>query len=106
MNHNDYQIVNLTINQVFIKSVHVRLSFIELMMMLTGLISDDDSTKYVEEINKFATYYNANFLELNVKKTKEMIIDLENPRLYLILLLLMIILLNVLAPINIMCNVE
>ena len=43
--------------------------------MLIGLISHDDSSKYVEEINKFATYCKTNFLELDVKKTKEMIID-------------------------------
>ena len=41
--------------------------------VLIGLISDDDSSKYVNEINKFATYCIANFLQLNVK-TKEMII--------------------------------
>ena len=43
--------------------------------VLIGLISDDDSSKYVDEINKFVTYCKINFLELNVKKTKEMIID-------------------------------
>ena len=43
--------------------------------VMIGLISDDDSSKYVDEINKFAAYCKTNFLELNVKKTKEMIID-------------------------------
>ena len=43
--------------------------------VLIGLISDDVSSKYVDEINKFVTYCKINFLELNVKKTKEMIID-------------------------------
>ena len=43
--------------------------------VLIGLISDDDSSKYVDEINKFVTYCKINFLELNVKKTKETIID-------------------------------
>ena len=43
--------------------------------VLIGLISDDDSSMYVDEINKFATYYETNFSELNVKNTKEMIID-------------------------------
>ena len=67
--------------------------------MLIGLISDDVSTKYVDEINKFATYLKTSFLELNAKKTKELIIDfrkskaLPDP--------IMIILLNVLAPMNI-----
>ena len=43
--------------------------------VLIGLISDDDTSKYVDEINKFATYCKTIFLEVNVKKTKEMIID-------------------------------
>ena len=48
--------------------------------MLIGLIPDDDSSKYVDEINKFATYCKTNFIELNVKKTKEMIIDLRKSK--------------------------
>ena len=36
--------------------------------VLIGLISDDDSSKYVDEINKFVTYCNTNLLELNAKK--------------------------------------
>ena len=50
------------------------------MTVLIGLISDDDSSKYVDEINTFATYCKTNFLELNVKKTKEMIIDLRKSK--------------------------
>ena len=42
--------------------------------MLIGLIFYVDSSKYVYEINKFATYCKANLFELNVKKPKEMII--------------------------------
>ena len=45
-----------------------------------GLISDDDSSIYVNEINKFTTYCKTNFLELNVKKTKEMIIDFRKSK--------------------------
>ena len=48
--------------------------------VLIGLISDDDSSKYVDEINKFVTYCKINFLELNVKKTKEMIIDFRKSK--------------------------
>ena len=48
--------------------------------VLNGLISDDDSSKYVEELNKSATYCKTNFLELNVKKTKEMIIDIRKSK--------------------------
>ena len=67
--------------------------------LLIRLISDDDSSKYADEIYKFATYCKTNLLELSVK-TKEMIINFRKSRLYLILLLLMIILLNVLVSIN------
>ena len=48
--------------------------------VLIRLISDDDSSKYVDEINKFATYCKTNFLELNVKKTKEMIIGFRKSK--------------------------
>ena len=30
--------------------------------VLIGLISDDDSSKYFDEVNKFAIYYKTNFL--------------------------------------------
>ena len=42
---------------------------------LIGLISNDDDTLYLNQLNIFVNYCNENFLELNVKKTKEMIID-------------------------------
>ena len=37
--------------------------------VLIGLTSDGGSSKYVNEINKFASYCKTNFSELNVKKT-------------------------------------
>ena len=48
--------------------------------VLIGLISDDDGSKYIDEINKFATYCRTHFIELNVKKTKEMIIDFRKSK--------------------------
>ena len=48
--------------------------------MLIRLISDDDSSKCVDEINKFATYCKTNFIELNVKKTKEMINEIRKSK--------------------------
>ena len=48
--------------------------------VLIGLASDDDSSKYVDEINKFVTYCNTNLLELNVEKTKEIIIDFRKSK--------------------------
>ena len=44
--------------------------------MLIRLISDDDGSRYIDEISKFVTYCKINLLELNANKTKEMIIDL------------------------------
>ena len=48
--------------------------------MLIGLISYDDGSKYVNEINKFTTYCLTNFLDLCVKMTKEMIIDFRKSK--------------------------
>ena len=42
---------------------------------LLGLIKKEDDTAYVEQIHDFVNYCSNNFLELNVKKTKEMVID-------------------------------
>ena len=50
------------------------------MTVLIRLISDDYSSKYFDEINKFATYCKTNFLELNIKKTKEIIIDFRKSK--------------------------
>ena len=48
--------------------------------MLIGFISDDDSSKYADEINKFATHFKINFLNINVMKTKNMIIDFRKSK--------------------------
>ena len=48
--------------------------------MLIGLISDDDSSKNIDEINKFATNCKTNFLELNLMNTEEMIIDFRKSK--------------------------
>ena len=50
------------------------------MTVLIGLISDDDNSKYADEINKFATYCKTNVLVLNTNKTKEMIIDFRKSK--------------------------
>ena len=50
------------------------------MTVFIGLISDDDTLKYVDEVNKCATDCKTYFLELNVKKTKEMIIDIRKSK--------------------------
>jgi hypothetical protein len=42
---------------------------------LTGLITDDDDTHYRQETDRFVNWCDSNYLELNVGKTKEMLID-------------------------------
>ena len=42
---------------------------------MIGLIHRDNSNAYVSELHAFVNYCDSNFLELNVLKTKEMIID-------------------------------
>jgi hypothetical protein len=42
---------------------------------LTGLITDDDDSHYRQEIDHFVEWCDSNYLELNVSKTKEMIVD-------------------------------
>ena len=42
---------------------------------LSGLISENDDSDYKNEITKFVEWCDENFLDLNVSKTKEMIID-------------------------------
>ena len=43
--------------------------------VIVGKITDNDYTNYIEQVNKFVDWSQRNFLKLNVKKTKEMIID-------------------------------
>ena len=42
---------------------------------LTGLIMVDDDSHYRQEIDRFVEWCDSNYLELNVSKTKEMIVD-------------------------------
>ena len=42
---------------------------------MIGLIKDDDDTIYQQQLAMFVSNYDANFLELNMSKTNEMIID-------------------------------
>ena len=56
-------------------SLHVLwLNFADDTAMI-GLIKDDDDTIYQQQLAMFVNHCDANFLELNVSKTKEMIID-------------------------------
>ena len=43
---------------------------------MIGLIKDDDDTIYQQQLAMFVNHCDANFLELNVSKTKEMILVL------------------------------
>jgi hypothetical protein len=42
---------------------------------MIGLITNDDDTIYQHQLDEFVNYCDANYLELNASKTKEMIID-------------------------------
>ena len=44
---------------------------------MIGLIKDNDDTIYQQQLAMFVNHCDANFLELNVSKTKEMIIDFK-----------------------------
>ena len=43
--------------------------------VIIGLLSNDDEQYYRDEVCKFSSWCEENFLDLNIKKTKEMIID-------------------------------
>jgi len=45
---------------------------------MIALITDDDDSVYKHQLERFVSYCDANYLELNVSKTKEMIIDFRN----------------------------
>ena len=47
---------------------------------MVGLINNDDHTHYEWEIASFVEYCDRNHLELNVSKTKEMVIDFRRSR--------------------------
>ena len=47
---------------------------------LLGLITKYDDVAYLEQINYFINYCGQTFLELNVNKTKEMVIDFRKPK--------------------------
>ena len=47
---------------------------------LTGLITKDDDTHYRRQIDMFVDWCDQNYLQLNVSKTKEMIIDFRKVR--------------------------
>lgn len=47
---------------------------------LTGQITDDDDTHYRQEVQDFVHWCDRNYLELNVSKTREMIIDYRKNR--------------------------
>ena len=48
---------------------------------LTGQITDDDDSCYRQEIDHFIDWCDQNYLQLNVGKTKEMVIDFRKKKL-------------------------
>ena len=63
-----------------IRSSHVNCPLIKFAddTALLGLISNDNHRIYLDQISNFVNYCKENFLELNVMKTKEMIIDFRS----------------------------
>ncbi|XP_072044920.1 uncharacterized protein [Amphiura filiformis] len=47
---------------------------------MIGLIADDDDTVYQQQLVRFVNYCDANYLELNVSKTKEMVVDFRTSK--------------------------
>ena len=48
--------------------------------MVVGLISDNRETAYLEEVDALSSWCQQNNLDLNVSKTKEMIVDLRREK--------------------------
>ena len=46
---------------------------------MAGLIGKDDEREFRSQVNNFVDYCDRNYLELNVSKTKEMIVDFIRP---------------------------
>ena len=44
---------------------------------MAGLIGKDDESEFRSQVDNFVDYCDRNYIELNVSKTKEMIVDLE-----------------------------
>jgi len=47
---------------------------------LTGMIFNDDHSFFIEAVNRFVEWCDLNYLELNVSKTKEMVIDFRKTK--------------------------
>src|SRR4029434_3354961 len=50
-------------------------SLSSLLMTIVGLITDNDESAYREEVDTLTTWCQDNHLSLNIRKTKEMIVD-------------------------------
>ena len=46
---------------------------------MAGLIGKDDESECRSQVNHFVDYCDENYLELNISKTKEMIVDFRRP---------------------------
>ena len=47
---------------------------------MIGLISKDDDSAFLSQLDSFVNHCDTNYLELNVSKTKEMVIDFRQTR--------------------------
>lgn len=48
--------------------------------VIVGLLTNNDDSTYQEEVKKFCDWCDNNFLNLNVKKTKEMVVDFRKDK--------------------------
>ena len=46
---------------------------------MAGLIGKDDESEFRSQVDNFVDYCDRNYIELNVSKTKEMIVDFRRP---------------------------
>ena len=46
---------------------------------MAGLIGKDDESEFRSQVDNFVDYCDRNYLELNVSKTKELIVDFRRP---------------------------
>ena len=63
-------------------SCHVRTKILQFAndTRVIGLITNSDESEYRDQVNKLISWCNDNNLELNVNKTKEMIVDFRRKK--------------------------
>ena len=70
------------LKKVTLKFIKFEMSLIKFAddTALIGFISKDDDSAFLRQVDSFVNHCDANYLELNVSKTKEMVIDFRQTR--------------------------